>query len=56
MYEGQRDTFSLTGQYNLDLDTRIVYGLEHEVDAAEIPSNYHTGQVVHTLQLNMFCR
>tara|TARA_B110000037_G_C17114004_1_gene503000 strand:- start:1450 stop:3393 length:1944 start_codon:yes stop_codon:yes gene_type:complete len=43
MYEGQRDTFSLTGQYNLNLDTRVVYGLEHEVDAAEIPSNYHTG-------------
>ena len=43
MYEGQRDTFNLIGQYNLNLDTRITYGLEYEVDAAEIPSNYHTG-------------
>ena len=42
-YEGSRDSINLVGQYNLNLDTRIVYGLEYEVDAAEIPSNYHTG-------------
>ena len=40
MYEGQRDAISIIGQYNLDLDTKVVYGLEYEVDEAEIPSNY----------------
>ena len=43
MYEGQRDTFNLIGQYNLNLDTRITYGLEYEVDEAEIPSFYGRG-------------
>ena len=40
MYEGQRDAISLTGQYNFDLDKKIVYGIEYEVDEAEAPSNY----------------
>ena len=43
MYEGQRDAINLAGQYNLNLDTRVIYGLEYEVDKAEIPSNYTTG-------------
>jgi len=47
MYEGQRDAISLTGLYNLDLDTRIIYGLDHEVDEAEIPSNYTNGSAYH---------
>jgi vitamin B12 transporter len=42
-YEGSRDSINLLGQYNLNLDTRVVYGLEYEIDSAEIPSNYHTG-------------
>jgi vitamin B12 transporter len=42
-YEGQRDVVSLIGQYNFDLDSRIVYGLENEIDEAEILSNYGTG-------------
>ncbi len=40
MYEGQRNAISLTGQYNFDLDKKVVYGLEYEVDEAEAPSNY----------------
>ena len=47
MYEGQRDSINLVGQYNLDLDTRVIYGLEYEVDQAEIPSNYTTGSTYH---------
>ena len=42
MHEGQRDALSLVGKYNLDLDTKVVYGLEYEMDKAEIPSNYTT--------------
>ena len=29
-FEGRREAFGLVGQYNLNLDTRIVYGLDHE--------------------------
>jgi vitamin B12 transporter len=47
MYEGQRDAINLQGQYNFDLDTRIIYGLENEIDEAEIPSNYTTGSSYH---------
>ena len=43
MFEGQRDAVSLAGQYNLNLDTKIIYGLEYEVDEAEIPTNYGIG-------------
>ena len=47
MYEGQRDSINLVGQYNFNLDTRITYGLEHEIDKAEVPSNYTTGSTYH---------
>ena len=47
MYEGQRDAFNLLGEYNLNLDSKIVYGLEYEIDQAEIPSNYTTGSTYH---------
>lgn len=47
MYEGQRDALNLLGQYNLNLDTKFNYGLEYEVDKAEIPSNYTTGSTYH---------
>jgi len=40
MFEGKRDAFGLIGQYNINLDTRIVYGLDHEIDTAEKKSNY----------------
>ena len=47
MYEGQRDAINLFGQYNLNLDTKVNYGLEYEIDEAEIPSNYTTGSTYH---------
>jgi vitamin B12 transporter len=47
MYEGQRDAINLVGQYNFNLDTKIVYGLESEKDAAEIPSNYKNTRTYH---------
>ncbi|MDA7583492.1 TonB-dependent receptor, partial [bacterium] len=40
MHEGQRDTMNLLGQYNFNLDTKVIYGLEYEIDEAEVPSNY----------------
>ncbi len=47
MYEGQRDAVNFFGQFNFNLDTRVNYGLEFEVDEAEIPSNYTTGSTYH---------
>lgn len=47
MYEGQRDALNLLGEYNFNLDSKIVYGLEYEIDQAEIPSNYTTGSTYH---------
>ena len=47
MYEGQRDAINLVGQYNFNLDTKIVYGLEGEKDAAEIPSNFKNTKTFH---------
>jgi vitamin B12 transporter len=47
MYEGQRDALNLFGQYNFNLDTKVNYGLEYELDKAEIPSNYTTGSSYH---------
>ena len=47
MHEGQRDALSLVGQYNLNLDTKVNYGLELEIDEAEILSNYTTGSSYH---------
>ena len=43
IFKGERDALNLVGQYNFNLDTRIVYGLEGELDRAEIPSNYIAG-------------
>jgi len=40
MFEGRREAFGLIGQYNFNLDTRIVYGLDHEIDTAEKRSYY----------------
>ena len=42
-YEATREAINLVGQYNFNLDTRIIYGLDNEFDKAEIPSNYSTG-------------
>ena len=47
MYEGKRDAINIFGQYNINLDTKVNYGLEYEVDEAEIPSNYTNGSSYH---------
>ncbi len=48
MHKGQRDALNLLGEFNLNLDTKVIYGLEYEVDQAEIPSNYTTGSTYHS--------
>ena len=39
-YFGFRDAINLLGEYNFNLDNKIVYGLEAEFDAARYPSDY----------------
>jgi len=39
-YFGFRDAINLTGEYNFNLDNKIVYGAEAEFDAARYPSDY----------------
>ena len=48
LYKGQRDALNLNGQYFLNLDTKVNYGFEYEIDKAEVPSNYTTGSTYHT--------
>lgn len=53
MFEGQRDVMNLAGQYNINLDTRINYGIEYEIDEAEIPSNYPNGSTYNSTKVYM---
>ena len=39
-YFGFRDNISLGGEYNFNLDNKLVYGTEAEFDAARYPSDY----------------
>lgn len=53
IFEGQRDVMNLVGQYNINLDTRINYGIEYEIDEAEIPSNYPNGSSYNSTKVYM---
>ena len=39
-YFGHRDAINFIGEYNFDLDTRIVYGLDNEFDRANYKDDY----------------
>ena len=39
-YFGFRDAVNFTGEYNFNLDNKLVYGAEAEFDAARYPSDY----------------
>ena len=41
-YYGYRDVISLIGEYNFDLDTRVVYGLDNEFDKAKFKKDWPT--------------
>jgi vitamin B12 transporter len=47
-YYGYRDSYNYLGEYNYDLDTRLVFGLENEFDKAkykkDYPANYLTSR------------
>ncbi len=41
-YYGYRDAINLIGEYNFDLDTKIVYGLDNEFDRAKFQKDWPT--------------
>ena len=41
-YYGYRDSFNLIGDYNFNLDTKIIYGLENEFDRAKFQKDWPT--------------
>ena len=56
-YFGERDAINLIGEYNFNLDTKIVYGLDNEFDKAifqkDWPTNYLTSdESIHSQYLD----
>ena len=46
-YFGYRDAFNFLGEYNFNLDNKIVYGIESEFDASRYPVDYGTSNKKH---------
>jgi len=42
-YFGYRDAFNFLGEYNFNLDNKIVYGIESEFDASRYPKDWSGG-------------
>jgi len=44
-YFGYRDAFNFLGEYNFNLDNKIVYGIDSEFDASRYPKSYSGGDM-----------
>jgi vitamin B12 transporter len=44
-YFGYRDAFNFLGEYNFNLDNKIVYGIDSEFDASRYPKDYSSGDM-----------
>jgi len=44
-YFGYRDAFNFLGEYNFNLDNKIVYGIDSEFDASRYPKDYSGGNM-----------
>ena len=44
-YFGYRDAFNFLGEYNFNLDNKIVYGIDSEFDASKYPKDYSGGDM-----------
>ena len=44
-YFGYRDAFNFLGEYNFDLDNKIVYGIDSEFDASRYPKDWSGGEM-----------
>ena len=45
-YFGYRDAFNFLGNYNFNLDNKIVYGIESELDASRYPKDWSGGNMI----------
>ena len=41
-YYGYRDSLNLIGEYNFNLDNKLLYGLDHEFDEAKFQKDWPT--------------
>ncbi len=44
-YFGYRDAFNFLGEYNFNLDNKIVFGIDSEFDASRYPKSWSTGHM-----------
>lgn len=44
-YFGYRDAFNFLGEYNFNLDNKIVYGIDNEFDASRYPKDFSGGDM-----------
>jgi len=44
-YLGYRDAFNFLGEYNFNLDSKIIYGIDSEFDASRYPKDYSDGNM-----------
>jgi vitamin B12 transporter len=44
-YFGYRDAFNFLGEYNLNLDNKIIYGIDGEFDASRYPKDWSGGEM-----------
>ena len=44
-YFGYRDAFNFLGEYNFNLDNKIIYGIDTEFDASRYPKDYSGGDM-----------
>jgi len=44
-YFGYRDAFNFLGEFNFNLDNKIVYGIDSEFDASKYPKDYSGGDM-----------
>ncbi len=44
-YFGYRDAFNFLGEYNFNLDNKIIYGIDSEFDASRYPKDYSSGNM-----------
>jgi len=45
-YFGYRDAFNFIGEYNFNLDNKIVYGIDSEFDASRYPKDFSGGDMI----------
>jgi len=45
-YFGYRDVFGFLGEYNFDLDSKIIFGVDSELDKSRYPKDFSNGDMI----------